>query len=234
MPTSHVSNLWPSAAINVDARTPISIFREQAALLRQMTNGVLEAEVSSVVSAKGVVEHNFDVIAPLMGGYRRRLFVANNNQEQVYPVTIHITDYQYEEADSEKALREKLATVLSSPKIVSALQSIIAKSNDGLSSVYSLDVLPGQLIRVSASSLPAGESVNFQVMDKYQYQKMNESQIGGIPHWMPDGQTHILTPKQLTFDYAVPNAGEWYVLINGFQVSKYEIVLNVLDEEVLA
>ena len=78
--------LW-SDDIKVDVLTPLVILRAQQEPLRRMTQGILEAEITNVISEK-LIRHNLDLVAPALGNYRRRVVTVTHFADQVYPVRV--------------------------------------------------------------------------------------------------------------------------------------------------
>ncbi|CAN5700587.1 hypothetical protein BH23PLA1_BH23PLA1_05790 [soil metagenome] len=103
--------LW-SDDIKLDTLPPLAILRAQANALRQMTRGLLEAEVTTSKREKGRVEHRFDLIAPGLDGYRHRLFIVSHRAEMVYPVKVETTLHErtaVRRTPREHTIHEKLA-----------------------------------------------------------------------------------------------------------------------------
>ena len=79
--------LW-SDDISVDVLSPIAILRAQAVPLMQKTKGLLQAEVETITSESGRVQHQFDLVAPALNHFRRRILVATHQIDLVYPVVV--------------------------------------------------------------------------------------------------------------------------------------------------
>lgn len=92
-----IPNLWPLDAIKVDVRTPLDILRAQAGQLQQASQGLLESQVNTTETEKGVA-HQFDIIAPALGNYRHTIMTVRHSGDMPYPVQIQsIADVSYEE-----------------------------------------------------------------------------------------------------------------------------------------
>jgi hypothetical protein len=99
-------DLWPEdIAVPSDAKAPISILREQASLLGEKTNNVIEAEVRRTNLEDARIEgspfrYGFFLVAPALGKYRYKLFSIEHGPE-LYPVIIIV------EPDIAREMREK-------------------------------------------------------------------------------------------------------------------------------
>lgn len=92
-----IPSLWPE--IKVDILPPVAILRAQANRLGELTQGILEAEMTTVTGEQDFVAHRLDLIAPALDGRRVRVLIATHRTD-FYPVVI--------EADSNRP--KKLAT----------------------------------------------------------------------------------------------------------------------------
>lgn len=79
-------DLW-SDDIRVDILSPVAILRAQEGPLVQKTQGLLRASVSSS-STDEWEQHELDLIAPALGGYRVGLLSAKHRKDMVYPVIV--------------------------------------------------------------------------------------------------------------------------------------------------
>lgn len=138
-------DLW-SDDIKVDIITPLAVLRAQQAHLRRKTRGLLNVEVTSRTVGEDSVEHQFDLIAPMLDDYRYRVLVAMHKQKLVYPVYVEAECLRPEssaydgfppdvidgpsEAATEQEFLELVGKVLRSPQIRSVIQSLIALSNE--------------------------------------------------------------------------------------------------------
>jgi hypothetical protein len=76
---------WPDE-IRVDVLSPLAILRQVEPTLKERTKGILTTEITTT-SAKDVVEHHLDLIAPLIE-YRITILAARHHSVMVYPVTV--------------------------------------------------------------------------------------------------------------------------------------------------
>lgn len=81
-----IPNLWP--AIDTNVISPVAVLRAQASLLREQTQGLLEAAVRTWQSKEGNTVYDFRVIAPPLDRFTYELFQAWHKPDMVYPVVI--------------------------------------------------------------------------------------------------------------------------------------------------
>ena len=121
-----------------------------------MTKGLLDAEVSTVTSDTGAVQHQLDLIAPALR-YRHRVLTVKHNRDLVYPVTVEAECFQPKpkvqtigemlaisdpfsrpakpedwrpQANTEQEFIDLVSKVLRSGEVRSIIQSLIARSNE--------------------------------------------------------------------------------------------------------
>jgi hypothetical protein len=136
-------NLWPTD-VRLDVQSPLGILEAQAALLGQITHGLLQAAVETE-TAEGWTEHRL-VVAPGRDEYRHVLLVARHAVHLPYPAavvhdslairvqresfSIHpVYDTVYPSASSDDELIEHLRRALNSEAARAVLLSLIAKGN---------------------------------------------------------------------------------------------------------
>lgn len=86
-----IPSLWPED-IKVDILPPLTILKLQAAKLREITHGVLRAEVTTVEGPDDLVAHRLDLIAMALDGRRVRVLTAIQRTE-FYPVVLEAQVY---------------------------------------------------------------------------------------------------------------------------------------------
>lgn len=124
---TQVRDLWPSDIGVATLVTPVSILREQAALLGEKTGNLVQAEVKTSSNGPSVI-HSFILIAPAMNGYRYRLLSAVHNVE-VYPLNITFEPTSASRSvKTEQEFTEYLRELLSSEKTINIVKSLIAQS----------------------------------------------------------------------------------------------------------
>jgi hypothetical protein len=103
-------------------RTPVTILREQARLLGDKTQHLIEAEVST--SARGrQFRHHFDLVVPGLDDYRFRLFEIWHGLE-IYPV---YAGNDEEKLSTEAEFIEWLGRTLSSAETRRVISSLLAQ-----------------------------------------------------------------------------------------------------------
>ena len=137
-----IPDLWP-AYVADQIVTPLAILRIQAEKLRVRSNGILEAEVQSSVvrnnhpSPPSQVKHRFLINAPAIA-YQHELLTCSHEIAVVYPVkieSIHLflnesTDPDWTSANNQAELLYQIGNLLNSPSARSAIESMIARSNE--------------------------------------------------------------------------------------------------------
>lgn len=119
------ADFWGEIA-PAQVRTPVSILREQAALLGRKTNNTLEAKVSTTVSEASLFVHNFDLVVPALDGYTYRLFRLYHGAD-IYPV--RTDDTPQKRLENEYEFSEWLRERLSSPETKRIIANLLAQVN---------------------------------------------------------------------------------------------------------
>ena len=145
-----IPDLWPEN-IRVDVLAPIVILRAQEGLLGKRTQGILEARVTTTATEE-FAQHQLDLIAPALNRYRETLLTATHQRERVYPVRVAAECFQpqrgllppmpdigpllgkppagTQDANNQEEFIDLLRTVLRSPQVSAAIDSLIARSNE--------------------------------------------------------------------------------------------------------
>jgi hypothetical protein len=103
-------------------RAPVTILREQARLLGDKTQHLIEAEVNTSAGG-GEFRHHFDVIVPALDDYRYRLFAVWHGLE-IYPV--YAGDSK-QKLSTEAEFIEWLGRTLSSAETRRVISSLLAQ-----------------------------------------------------------------------------------------------------------
>jgi hypothetical protein len=119
-----IKSLWPDDIGQSDLVTPVSIMREQAALLGEKTGNLVTAEVVTT-SQSGLLTHSFSLDAPALS-YRYLLFYARH-QIALYPVDVTYQSTVRQCAD-EAQFRQRLGEILSSDATKQVVKALIAQS----------------------------------------------------------------------------------------------------------
>lgn len=141
-----IPSLW-SDDISNDVLPPLAILHAQAALLAEITKGLVAAEVvteyDSTVEDGSIqnAQHHMELTAPALNAARYRILTVYHKRELVYPASVEAecfepSDYDdYESFSWPEALREEdflkiMKTTLRSKKVTSLIHSLIARSNE--------------------------------------------------------------------------------------------------------
>jgi hypothetical protein len=102
------------------------LLKEQAALLKQKTNGLVRAGLRPASAPDGSFWVGFDLYSPALGEYTYRLF-AVTYPPQFFPVTLSFAegDQTAETLDQFKTLLE---SVLHSPRTKQVVEAIMAQA----------------------------------------------------------------------------------------------------------
>ena len=138
-----MTDLWPKTIGTVKKKSPVAILREQASLLGQKTQNLLQAQVKGgpAVDRGTSFFYYFDIVAPALDNYKYELFTIEHDI-MFYPLIIFVENDIYLEIEklnkfeqttddtfeikSEKEFLEILKVILGSEKtrrIVIALLS---------------------------------------------------------------------------------------------------------------
>jgi hypothetical protein len=120
-------DLWPAdISVLPELRTPVTILREQASILGEKTNNIVEAEVRSQGDKNSQFIHSFFLLAPALDNYRYQLFTATHKVE-LYPITINFFQTQFQASNEEKLI-EILTKIFADEKTKKVIQALIAQS----------------------------------------------------------------------------------------------------------
>lgn len=115
-------DLWGDL-ITEPIRTPVTILREQAALLGSKTHQLVEADVKTEVDEEEFV-HAFELIVPSLGYYRYRLFIVKHSVT-LYPVVPDGTAIRLRD---EEAFTNWLRSELSSNNTKRIIANLLAQA----------------------------------------------------------------------------------------------------------
>jgi hypothetical protein len=120
-------DLWP-ALPHVKLRTPVSILREQAALLGHKTKNLLEAEVSTN-TWHGELRHSFKIVAPALD-YSFELFSVTHGLD-LYPILgQRANEAVATRLEDEAAFIVWVREQLSSERTLRLIQALLAQVSD--------------------------------------------------------------------------------------------------------
>lgn len=139
-----VTSYWPDD-IAAKVLSPLAVLKIQAGTLSGKTHGILDAEVVSAVSPART-SHELQLVAPALGGERRTILTAGHATKEPYPVTVEADVFKptpdpdsepdpYERdwrpvASTVQEFADLVKKVLQSNQVRSAIQSLIARSNE--------------------------------------------------------------------------------------------------------
>jgi hypothetical protein len=116
------NDLWGEVQA-VATRTPVSILREQAALLGPKTEYLVEAQVETE-AVGGNFYHRFNLIVPPLDKYTYQLFMVVHDVN-LYPISVW---GEGKELQDETEFTEWLGQRLSAPKTRKVLSNLIAQA----------------------------------------------------------------------------------------------------------
>ena len=116
-------DLWPSNIADANLVTPLSILKEQAALLGEKTRQLVKGEVTTQTTGSLFV-HSFCLLAPTVG-YRYELFRVTH-YVSFYPLNvIYLNDTKPLRTEAE--FKDKLKEIFSATHTVNTVQSILSQ-----------------------------------------------------------------------------------------------------------
>jgi hypothetical protein len=148
-----MNDLWPENLTANKVRSPLTLLKEQAALLGQKTQNAVQAQVRSIesVSLKSsgtlvrleegtVLRYEFCILAPRLGSYRYKLFTVSYDIN-IYPAVFNVDEGIAEElgleengteavAESEEAFLGILKKILRSERTKEIIQVLFSQSAD--------------------------------------------------------------------------------------------------------
>ena len=123
MPNEQV-DFWPDFT-NASLRTPVTLLREQAALLGPKTQQLVVADVESMASGENFY-HRFYLLVPTLDNYRYELF-ALSHSILLYPATVSYKSMGIH-IENEEALKTWLKNVLSSKETTKIIEALLAQA----------------------------------------------------------------------------------------------------------
>jgi hypothetical protein len=123
-----IPDLWPEIE-QTQVVPPVAILREQAALLGQKTNYLLQGRVQTTVDLHGRFVHSFYIVAPALDDYTYKLFEVKHDANQ-YPVeadSLGRTGPLTVDLNSEQQLLDHIRKILNSDKTKRVVGSLLAQ-----------------------------------------------------------------------------------------------------------
>ncbi|MGC2111434.1 MAG: hypothetical protein WA655_18105 [Candidatus Korobacteraceae bacterium] len=116
-------DLWPSNIADANLTTPVTILKQQGALLGDKTRQLITGEVVTQTTGNLFV-NSFYISAPTLG-YKYELFQVHHGIN-FYPLTLkHLNNTI--QIPSEAAFKDKLKEILAAPHTVNVVHSILAQ-----------------------------------------------------------------------------------------------------------
>jgi hypothetical protein len=120
-------NLWGEIPKKGNLRTPITILREQASILGQVTNNVLQGDVSMGRDGWGPeFQMTMSIIAPALDNYRF-LLLRVAHDVSLFPVKVEdlVNDTEYDCPDEESfvAVLKKILSSTATHRVIDSLLS---------------------------------------------------------------------------------------------------------------
>jgi hypothetical protein len=116
-------DLWPSNIADSNLTTPVTILKEQGALLGEKTRQLVTGEVATQTTGNLLV-HYFYIAAPTLN-YKFELFTISHGVS-FYPCTLRYLN-NVTQLKSESEFKDKLKEVLASQHTLNVVHSILAQ-----------------------------------------------------------------------------------------------------------
>jgi len=119
-----IPDLWPQDIGEASLQTPVTILRQEAALLGEKTNQLVTAEVTTQSQGQTFL-HSFVIVAPALDNYKYELFKVQHGIS-FYPMTV-IVQGGGNNIGSQAQFIEILRMIFTSPNTKNIVQSLIAQ-----------------------------------------------------------------------------------------------------------
>lgn len=149
--SKNIQSLWPEQ-ISKKTLSPRAILRAQAEALATQTGGILVADIKEKENEHEIIMLDFDVVVPVLGNYRHRLFRLAHQKDFPYPAMVDAEVFgsggkhffnrflEYDAhpdaaknfASGDQQLVMLIEQVLHSSQVVSATQSLLARASDAI------------------------------------------------------------------------------------------------------
>jgi hypothetical protein len=117
------TDLWPANVADSNLITPITILKEQAALLGEKTRQLVKGEVTTQ-AAGAMFVHSFNIVAPTLS-YKFELFTASHGVN-FYPLVLRRLNDTIS-CNSESDFKDKLKEIFASQHTLNVVHSILAQ-----------------------------------------------------------------------------------------------------------
>jgi hypothetical protein len=123
-------NMWGEFDNPVNQRTPTSILREQAAILNQLTKGVLIGSIEQEPAPNNVLVYNFAITAPAINNHKFTILTVQY-AITIYPLTLTDRTTQVQrQCLNEEAFTTTLKGILSSLQVRRVISALLIQSQD--------------------------------------------------------------------------------------------------------
>ncbi|HEX8735770.1 MAG TPA: hypothetical protein VF721_10630 [Pyrinomonadaceae bacterium] len=126
-------DLWGDIPIENGIKLPVTILKEQATILGEKTDKILEAKVNSVnVADKDIVGYELKIIAPALSNFSYGVLSVFHSLVLVYPLNMSHQNstgkWTTSKCKDEAEFTAKLREILSSEVIHTVIVSLISQS----------------------------------------------------------------------------------------------------------
>jgi hypothetical protein len=116
-------NLWPENIADSNLTTPVTILKEQAAVLGEKTRQLVKGEVVTQTTGNLFV-HYFYIVAPTLS-YKFELFTLSHGVN-FYPLVMRYLNNTIS-LSSESDFKDKLKEIFAAPHTLNVVHSILAQ-----------------------------------------------------------------------------------------------------------
>jgi hypothetical protein len=123
-------NMWGEISDPVNQRTPTSILREQAAILSQITKGILIGSIEQDPTSNNTLVYNFAVTAPAINNHKFSILTVQYSIT-IYPLTLTDRTTQVQrQCLNEDSFASTLKSILSSLQVKRVITALLIQSRD--------------------------------------------------------------------------------------------------------
>ena len=122
-----IEDLWPADFGIEDQTPPVTILRQQAAMLGKKTKNLVEGDVVTEATHAGAFKHTFYLIAPTLDDYRYCLFYIHHEM-LFYPLHIFDCSGQGKTCSDEEAFYAALRDWFAAENTRKVISNLIAQS----------------------------------------------------------------------------------------------------------
>jgi hypothetical protein len=130
-----MNDLWPDFAPAEGEVPPVTILKEQAAVLGLKLKNLIEADVETgTTDYQRYLRHTLFLVAPVLNFYRYRLLSVEHAATQMYPATIYVLSDDPAtlpapiKAETEDEFKAELKKVFSGAHTKKVIENLLAQS----------------------------------------------------------------------------------------------------------